>query len=80
VDKRLQREYDIELIAPHSCGRRQPTQDGHPLRRYPKRWHIERLFPWLHWFLRLEIRWEYHVKNLLGMVWLGCMKIMLRYL
>lgn len=80
LDERLKREYDIELIAPHSRGRRQPTQDGRPLRRYRKRWHIERLFAWLHWFRRLVIRWEYHAENFLGMVRLGCMKIMLRYL
>ena len=40
----------------------------------------ERLFAWLHWFRRLVIRWEYHAENFLGMVRLGCMKIMLRYL
>jgi transposase len=30
--------------------------------------------------LCLVIRWEYHAENFLGMVRLGCMKIMLRYL
>ena len=29
---------------------------------------------------RLVIRWEYHVENFFGMVRLGCMKIMLKYL
>lgn len=80
LDQRLKREYDIELIAPHNPMRRQPTQDGRPLRRYRKRWHIERLFAWLHWFRRLVIRWEYHAENFLGMVRLGCIKLLLRHL
>jgi hypothetical protein len=38
----------IELIAPHRRNRkRAPTQDGRPLRRYRRRWKIERLFAWL---------------------------------
>ena len=28
----------------------------------------------------LVIRWEYHVENFFGMVRLGCMKILFRYL
>jgi hypothetical protein len=38
----------IELIAPHRRNRKKPkTQDGRPLRRYKRRWKIERLFAWL---------------------------------
>ena len=38
----------IELIAPHRANRvRPPTQDGRPLRRYARRWKVERLFAWL---------------------------------
>lgn len=34
----------IELIAPHRINRVKPaTQDGHKLRRYKRRWKIERL-------------------------------------
>ena len=44
----------IELIAPHRRNRRRPrTQDGRPLRRYRRRWKIERTFAWLHAFRRL---------------------------
>ncbi|MGC2197993.1 MAG: IS5/IS1182 family transposase, partial [Terriglobales bacterium] len=35
---------------------------------------------WLHWFRRLVIRWEYHAENFLGMVQLGCIKILLRHI
>jgi transposase len=59
---------------------RSPTQDGRKLRRYQRRWCVERLFAWLQWFRRLVTRYEYHSENFLDMVRLGCMRIMLRYL
>ena len=36
----------IEMIAPHRGVRRKSTQDGRPLRRYRRRWRVERLFAW----------------------------------
>lgn len=39
--------YGIEVIAPHRSSRANRTQDGRPLRRYRRRWKIERLFAWL---------------------------------
>ncbi len=63
----------------HRRDRRHPTQDGRPLRRYRRRWTVERFFAWLQWFRRLVTRYEYHIENFLGMVRLGCMEIMLRY-
>jgi transposase len=80
LDNYLAREYGIEMIAPHRRDRRQTTQDGRPLRRYRKRWRVERLFAWLHQFRRLVTRWEYHIENFFGMVRLGCMRILFRYL
>ena len=55
-------------------------QDGRVLRRYRRRWKIERLFAWLHNFRRVVIRWEYYPENFLGMVQLACAVILLRYL
>ena len=78
-DRQMQNQYGIEVIAPHRSNRAHPTQDGRPLRRYRRRWTIERLFAWLQVFRRLVTRYEYHIENFLGMVRLGCMKIMLRY-
>jgi transposase len=78
LDRDMQEQYGIEMIAPHRCDRAHPTQDGRPLHRYRRRWTVERLFAWLQWFRRLVTRWEYHVDNFLGMMRLGCMKIMLR--
>ena len=75
--KWLREQYGIEVISPHRNDRQQPTQDGRPLRRYRKRWTIERLFAWLQNYRRLATRWEYHIENFFGMVRLGCMKILL---
>jgi hypothetical protein len=68
------------MIAPHRRKRRkQCTQDGRKLRRYKRRWKVERLFAWLQNFRRLVVRYEYHADNFLGMVQLGCAIILLRF-
>ena len=75
------REEGIEMIAPHRRNRKKPkTQDGRKLRRYKRRWKIERLFAWLGNFRRLVIRYERRAENYLGFVRLGCIVILLRYL
>jgi transposase len=49
----------IELIAPHRWNRSKPrTQDGRALRRYRRRWKIERTFAWLGNFRRLVVRYD----------------------
>ena len=69
----------VELIAPHRSNRsKAPTQDGRALRRYRRRWKVERLNAWLQNFRRIATRFEYHVENYLGFVHLGCIKILLR--
>ena len=50
------RFYGIELIAPHRRNRKNPTQDKCRLKRYQRRWKIERLFAWLQNFRRLVVR------------------------
>ena len=72
-------ERGIELIAPHRANRKKPaTQDGRKLRRYKRRWKVERLNAWLQNFRRVATRFDYHVENFLGFVHLGCIKILLR--
>jgi transposase len=78
LDRDLAERYGITMIAPHRGERREPTQDGRSLRRYRRRWRVERLFAWLHHFRRLVIRWEYHAENFLGMVRLGSIKLLLK--
>ena len=80
LDDRLLDDRGVEMIAPHRKGRKKPnTQDGRKLRRYRRKWKVERLFAWLQNFRRLIVRYEYHVENFLGMVHLGCTKILLRF-
>jgi transposase len=74
-------ERGIEMIAPHRRNRKKrKTQDGRKLRRYKRRWKIERLFAWLSNFRRLVVRYERRVDNYLGFVKLGCIVILLRHL
>jgi transposase len=81
LDEQLEAE-GIEMIAPHRKGRRKKpkTQDGRKLRRYRRRWKVERLFAWLSNFRRLVVRYERREENYLGFVLLGCMVILLRHL
>jgi transposase len=79
LDERLRREHNVELIAPNRRKRKR-TQDGRPMRRYRRRWKIERLFAWLKNYRRISSRWERHSVNFLGMVQLGCVLILLRHL
>jgi len=79
LDERLRKERGIELIAPNLSNRKRKTQDGRPLRRYRRRWKVERLFAWLHNFRRLVIRYDRHAENFLGFVHLGCICILFRH-
>jgi transposase len=69
-------ERGVEMIAPHHR-KRPKTQDGRPLRRYKRRWKVERLVAWLGNFRRLVVRYERHALNYLGLVHLGCILILL---
>lgn len=82
LDDQMMREYGTEVIAPHRCNRRREnvTQDGRALRRYARRWKIERLFAWLGNYRRLVVRWEYHAENYLGFLQLACALILLKHL
>ena len=81
LDQRLREERGIELIAPHKSNRVRPrTQDGRALRRYVRRWKIERLFAWLHNFRRLRIRWERDASMHRALLSLGCALICWRRL
>lgn len=72
---------DMILLSPHRRGRsRAPYNDLRRMRRYAKRWKIERLFAWLHNFRRLVVRWEYHAANYHGFLELAAAIILLRHL
>ena len=77
LDERLLRTYGIELIAPNRVDHA-PTQDGRKLRRYRRRWKVERLFAWLTQFRRIPVRYEYRIENYLGFLRFACIMILLR--
>lgn len=79
LDLELAEQRGIEMIAPNRRTRRR-TQDGRSLRRYRRRWKVERLFAWLMRFRRIVTRWERKSENFLGFVQLGCLVILLRRL
>jgi transposase len=70
---------NIELICPHRSSRKKPrTQDGRKLRRYRRRWKIERTFAWLGNFRRLLIRHDRNIKMYSAFFHLACIIITLR--
>ncbi len=79
LDERLLEERGIELIAPNLSSRKRQSQDGRPLRRYRRRWKMERLFAWLHNYRRIVIRYDRHAENFLGFVHLACICILFRH-
>ena len=78
LDEELRQE-GIEMISPHKRDRVRPrTQDGRRLRRYERRWLVERCFAWIQWQRRLLVRWEYYTENFLGFVQLATIGILLK--
>ena len=49
-----------------------------PLRRYQRRWLVERFFSWLQWKSRLLVLWEYYATNFLGFVQLASIIMLLK--
>jgi transposase len=75
--KRL-KNLKIELIAPHRRNRKKPkTQDGRKLRRYKRRWKVERTFAWIGNFRRLVVRYEHKITMYQAFFHLACLMITL---
>ena len=69
----------VEMIAPHRAGRKKPkTQDGRKLRRYKRRWKIERFFAWVFNYRRCVVRYEYKEQNFKAIVLSACIMIFLK--
>jgi len=76
--KRLQRR-GIELICPHKKNRVRPaTQDGRALRRYRRRWIVERTNAWLGNFRRLVVRYDRSLTIYGAFFHIACFMIVLR--
>jgi transposase len=68
----------IDLIVPHRRNRKKPKpQDGRKLRRYRRRWKVERTFAWFGNFRRLVVRWERYLEVYLAFFHLACLLITL---
>lgn len=77
--KRLKRR-GIELIVPYrrnSVLRR--YEDGRKLRRYRRRWKVERAIAWLQNFRRVQVRYDRIFTVYQGFVHLACLMIVLRH-
>ena len=69
----------IEFICPHRRNRtKPPTQDGRRLRRYKRRWTIERTFAWFGNFRRLVVRYEKNIRIYSAFFHVACIMITLR--
>jgi transposase len=69
----------IKMVSPQRKNRKKPkTQDGRELRRYKRRWIVERFFAWIKHKRRLLNRWEFHPENFLGFVQVSAVLVLLK--
>jgi len=67
------------LLAPHRRNRtRPPRNDGRRMRRYRRRYIVERTFGWLHSYRRVMVRHEWWSHLHMGFVYIACTLIALR--
>jgi len=78
--RRFLKARGVELIAPHLSTRKRKHQDGRPLRRYRRRWKIERTIAWLGNFRRLVVRWDRDLTIYQAFVHVACLLIACRTL
>lgn len=72
-------ERGIDPIIPARRNNRRAThQDGRKLRRYKRRWIIERTNAWLQNFRRLVVRYERSLTNFKALVHMACALICLK--
>ncbi len=73
-------EMSVDMIAPHRSNRKpeNKTQDGRKLRRYKRRWTVERTIGGLQNYRRLCIRWEKSTRMFQGYVNLTCALLLMK--
>ena len=78
LDERLA-QMGVEMIAPHKSNRKKKkTQDGRKLRRYKRRWKVERFFAWLFNYRRCVVRYEYKEQNFKAIILMASIMILLK--
>ena len=66
-------------VIPHRKSRKRPSRnDGRRLRRYRRRWRIERTNAWLHCYRGLAVRWSYYSFMYMGLVHLALIHMALQ--
>jgi len=72
--------FGVDMISPHRVNRKpeNKTQDGRKLRRYRRRWTVERTIGWLQNYRRLCIRWEKSTAMFQGFVNLTCSILLIK--
>jgi transposase len=69
----------IDFIVPYRSNRvRRYYEDGRKLRRYCRRWKVERTNAWFKNFRRVAVRWDRNLTAYKGFVHLACICIALR--
>ena len=73
---------DTQLLAPHRSNRtaKSRSNDGRCMRRYRRRWVVERFFAWLGGFRKLIVRHERHSLMYRAFVHLACALVSMRAL
>ena len=75
---RLQRR-GVELLSPYRKNNHlKKHHDGRKMRRYKRRWIVERTFAWLQNFRRLVVRYDRLIAIYRGFFHLACLLITLR--
>ena len=71
----------IDLIAPYRRNKkRRPRYDGRKMRRYKRRWKVERTFSWFNNYRRLVVRWDRSLVIYSAFFHIACLMITLRQL
>lgn len=73
-------ERGTDLIAPNRSNRKRKTVDGRKLRRYRRRWKVERTFAWLGNFRRLAVRYDRLITVYRPFFHVACLLITARHL
>lgn len=66
-------------VIPHRTNRVKPARaDGRRLRRYKRRWTVERTNAWLHCYRGLAVRWSHYSFLYNGLVYLAFIQMALK--
>jgi len=72
------RAQGTEMISPHRSTRKRKTQDGRRLRRYERRWIVERFFAWINRNRRLAKDFEATVDSVRAFLYAASIMLLVR--